>query len=154
MGDKASQTPEGSTETPRLKINGDSLFLQNSDHPGMVLVTTPLTGSNYMSWSRSINLALGAKEKLGFLNGRYEKPIQDSVDYDKWIRADCMVTSWILNSISKDRVEALLYANSARELWLQLEERFGEWFGPLLYQLQRGIYFTRKYVCYEVFHKA
>lgn len=28
-----------------------------------------------------------------------------------------MVISWILNSISKEIVEAFLYANSAKELW-------------------------------------
>ena len=28
-----------------------SMFLHNSDNPGMVLVTAPLTGSNYLTWS-------------------------------------------------------------------------------------------------------
>ncbi|KAK9128485.1 hypothetical protein Syun_017282 [Stephania yunnanensis] len=31
----------------------DSLHLQNSDHPGMILVTNSLTGLNYLTWSRS-----------------------------------------------------------------------------------------------------
>lgn len=51
---------------------------------------------------------------------------------------DCMMTSWILNSISKE-IEAFLYTNCASELWHELEERFGECNGPLLYQLQREI---------------
>ncbi|KAK4386184.1 hypothetical protein Sango_2489000 [Sesamum angolense] len=50
-----------------------------------------------------------------------------------------MVVSWILNSISKDIAEAFLYATSARDLWLELESRFGESNGPLLYQIQREI---------------
>ncbi|XP_031287087.1 uncharacterized protein LOC116145785 [Pistacia vera] len=50
-----------------------------------------------------------------------------------------MVTSWILNSNSKEIVEAFLYTTSARELWKELEERFGERNGPLLYQIQREI---------------
>ncbi|KAL0293766.1 UNVERIFIED_CONTAM: hypothetical protein Sangu_3231500 [Sesamum angustifolium] len=32
-----------------------------------------------------------------------------------------------------------MYAKSARTLWLDLEERYGECNGPLLYQLQREI---------------
>ncbi|KAL2246497.1 UNVERIFIED_CONTAM: hypothetical protein Sindi_2502000 [Sesamum indicum] len=47
--------------------------------------------------------------------------------------------SWILNSLSKDIVESFLYAASARDLWLELESRFGENSGPLLYQIQREI---------------
>ena len=35
-----------------------SMFLHNSDHPGMVLVTAPLTDSNYLTWSRSMKIAL------------------------------------------------------------------------------------------------
>ncbi|KAL2246173.1 UNVERIFIED_CONTAM: Retrovirus-related Pol polyprotein from transposon RE2 [Sesamum indicum] len=40
---------------------------------------------------------------------------------------------------SKDIAEAFLYAKSARELWLELESRFGESNDPLLYQIQRDI---------------
>lgn len=50
-----------------------------------------------------------------------------------------MVISWILNYISKDIVEAFLYANTAKELWDEIAERYGECNGPLLYQLQREI---------------
>lgn len=47
-----------------------------------------------------------------------------------------MVITWILNSISKDIAEAFLYTTSARNHWLDLEARFGESNGPLLYKLQ------------------
>ncbi|KAL0319697.1 UNVERIFIED_CONTAM: Retrovirus-related Pol polyprotein from transposon RE1 [Sesamum radiatum] len=57
----------------------------------------------------------------------------------QWIRVDSMVTTWILNSISKDIVEAFMYAKSSRTLWLDLEQRYGECNGPQLYQLQREI---------------
>ncbi|KAL0322268.1 UNVERIFIED_CONTAM: hypothetical protein Scaly_2523200 [Sesamum calycinum] len=34
-----------------------------------------------------------------------------------------MVTSWIWNSISKDILEAFMYASSSQELWLELQRR-------------------------------
>ncbi|KAL0417015.1 UNVERIFIED_CONTAM: hypothetical protein Slati_3533400 [Sesamum latifolium] len=83
--------------------------------------------------------SLGAKMKLGFINGKNQKPAEDSEDYEQWVRNDCMVTSWILNSISKEIVESFLYINSARELWIELEMHFGESNGPLIYQIQREI---------------
>ncbi|KAL0428397.1 UNVERIFIED_CONTAM: hypothetical protein Slati_3014500 [Sesamum latifolium] len=65
-------------------------------------------------------------------------PAENDVEYVDWKRADCMVISWLLNSISKDIVDAFLYMSLARELW-KLEERFGECNGPQLYQIQREI---------------
>ncbi|KAL0428232.1 UNVERIFIED_CONTAM: putative mitochondrial protein [Sesamum latifolium] len=55
------------------------------------------------------------------------------------ILVDSMVTTWILNSISKDIVQAYTYAKSSRNLWLDLEQRYGGCNGPLLYQLQGSI---------------
>ena len=70
-----------------------SMFLHNSDNPGMVLVTAPLTGSNYLTWSRSMKIALIAKHKLGFVNGKCIQPEMNSKEYESWLRADSMVIS-------------------------------------------------------------
>ncbi|KAL2245802.1 uncharacterized protein LOC105178618 [Sesamum indicum] len=117
----------------------EKLQLCGSDHPGMVLVSAPLTGNNYLNWSFGIKRALRAKMKLGFINGTSIKPNIDDSFSEQWIRVDSMVTTWILKSISKDIVEAFMYTKSFRSLWLDLEQRYGECNGPQLYQLQRQI---------------
>ena len=86
-----------------------------------------------------MKIALIAKQKLGFVNGKCVHPDMNSKEYEGWLRVDSMVISWILNSISKDIVDAFLYANTAKELWDELGERFGECNGPLIYQIQREI---------------
>ena len=48
-----------------------------------------------------------------------------------------MVTSWILNSISKELVDGFIYTASARDLWQEICERFGECNGPMIYELHR-----------------
>ena len=48
--------------------------LETSDNPGVLLVTEPLTTENYPTWSRAIQRALRAKNKLGFINGNISKP--------------------------------------------------------------------------------
>ncbi|KAL0313449.1 UNVERIFIED_CONTAM: hypothetical protein Sradi_5744200, partial [Sesamum radiatum] len=118
---------------------GDSehLRVQASDNPGSVLVSNLLDGTNFLSWSNSIRIALGAKMKLGFINGKNPRPSETAEEYEQWIRADCLFLSWLLNSMSKDTVESFLYINTARELWLELEARFGVSNGPMIYQLQR-----------------
>ncbi|KAL0463444.1 UNVERIFIED_CONTAM: Retrovirus-related Pol polyprotein from transposon RE1 [Sesamum latifolium] len=86
---KAESTGTSSGGT-RAKDGDDFLQLQSSDHPGMVLVTTPLNGRNFLAWSRAVKIALRAKLKLGFITGECKKPAADSEHYRQWIRADCM----------------------------------------------------------------
>ncbi|KAK4390694.1 Retrovirus-related Pol polyprotein from transposon RE2 [Sesamum angolense] len=117
----------------------EKLQLHGFDHPGMVLVSAPLTGNNYLNWSFGVKRALSAKMKLGFIDGTSIKPNANHPHFEQWIRVDSMVTTWILNSISKDIVEAFMYTKSSRNLWLDLEQRYGECNGPQLYQLQREI---------------
>lgn len=84
-------------------------------------------------------IALRAKDKLGFVNGKCEMPNEDGTDLEKWLKADSMVMSWILNSISKNIAESFLYMSSIKELWDELAQKFGESNGPQLYQITRNI---------------
>lgn len=63
-------TTGGNATGNRLQDESGGLQLQNLDHPAMSLVSTPMNGSNYLSWSRAVHIALGAKMKLGFINGK------------------------------------------------------------------------------------
>ena len=58
-------------------------FLSSSENPGNILVTQPLLGmKNYQSWSRAMILALIAKKKIGFVEGKITKPYLDSPLYE------------------------------------------------------------------------
>ncbi|GJZ52807.1 retrovirus-related pol polyprotein from transposon TNT 1-94 [Tanacetum coccineum] len=92
----------------------DPLYIASSDHPGMVLTNTPFNGSNFHGWSRNVKMALGAKLKLGFIDGSCSKHGVDDVD-------------------------AFLYAQSPHELWQEIRERYGRSNGPLIYQLEREL---------------
>ncbi|KAL0310000.1 UNVERIFIED_CONTAM: hypothetical protein Sradi_5942300 [Sesamum radiatum] len=137
------------TVNERLREDADFLQMHGIENAGMTIVTAPMDGTNYLAWSRAIKLALRGRMKLCFIDGTSLKPDHGHENYDKWIRVDSMVQTWILNSISKNIVGAFLYTKTSRELWLDLEERYGESNGPLVYQLQREItlYFTRFTVC-------
>ncbi|KAK4381127.1 hypothetical protein Sango_2997800 [Sesamum angolense] len=64
--------------------------LQSADHPGMGLVSISLDGTNYLSWSRAVRLALGAKQNLGFIDGKCIKPVANTEDLEQWQHADYM----------------------------------------------------------------
>ena len=73
--------------------NEDVFNLQNADHPGMVLVSVPLAENNLLPWSKVVKIALGAKAKLGFIDGTIDPPSQNSTLYAGWRKVDYMVLS-------------------------------------------------------------
>ncbi|KAG8646332.1 hypothetical protein MANES_10G147201v8 [Manihot esculenta] len=50
-----------------------------------------------------------------------------------------MVTIWIFSSLSKELIDAFIYAPSSQILWEEIKERFGQSNGPLLYQIKQEI---------------
>ncbi|KAL0394984.1 UNVERIFIED_CONTAM: hypothetical protein Slati_4464600 [Sesamum latifolium] len=72
-------------------------------------------------------------------DGRSVRPADDSDELDEWIRTDYMVITWILNTVSKEIVHAFIYVFSARNLWLELEARYGGSNRPMIYNLEREI---------------
>lgn len=119
--------------------SGDHLHLQNSDHLGMKLVTTPLTDKNFNSWSQSVVIVLGAKWKLGFVDGSCEKSSGAFEDLEQWKCVDCIVTSWSLNSMAKEILEAFPYVSSSAQLWTEIKERYEEANGPWFINLEEKL---------------
>ncbi|XP_070049458.1 uncharacterized protein [Nicotiana tomentosiformis] len=85
------------------------LYMHPSDNPGAMLVSVPFNGVGYRSWRRSVLRALSMKNKVGFINGECKKPDPDSQKLRLWERCDDMVTSWILNSLSKEIADSVEY---------------------------------------------
>ena len=72
-------------------------------------------------------MALTAKNKVGFVNGLIEQPKDESLPaYNAWVCCNTMVISWLLNSLSKEIASSVIYANTAREIWEDLKERFAQ----------------------------
>uniref|UniRef100_A0A803QNN8 Retrotransposon Copia-like N-terminal domain-containing protein n=1 Tax=Cannabis sativa TaxID=3483 RepID=A0A803QNN8_CANSA len=65
-------------------------FLSTGDHPGLVLVSAPLTGPNFQSWRRAISMAFAAKNKTAFLDGSLPKPIPSDHAFCSWTRCNNM----------------------------------------------------------------
>ncbi|XP_076947533.1 uncharacterized protein LOC143619507 [Bidens hawaiensis] len=101
--------------------SSNPLYIHPSDHPGMLLVSKVFDGSGFGAWKRAISIALSAKNKLGFVNGEIEAatvPIQRQT----WQRCNNMVISWLLNALSKDISESVLYAQTANQIWKELND--------------------------------
>lgn len=120
--------------------SGNSVMNANqNDNTGMILVTAVFNSENYLAWSKSNQRDLIAKEEINFILKDDATPEENFAGYQNWRKIDCLVTSWILNSVSKDFAEAFLHTTTSRSLWKELAERFGGSNGPRLFQLKSEI---------------
>lgn len=113
------------------------LHLHSSDNPGMKLVSDPFDESGFSNWKRSMTIALSARNKLGFVDGSLTQPESNSASYKSWSRCNDMVISWILGALSKAIGRSVIYCNSAHQMCLELEERYGISSGAQLFGLQK-----------------
>ncbi|KAM6577590.1 hypothetical protein CsatB_029427 [Cannabis sativa] len=97
-----------------------------------------LKGSeNYSTWRRSMLIALVARNKVKFVNGKLPQPDEDHDDYDSWCRCNNTVISWILHAISDEIADNIMYHDNAAEIWAELHERFTEKNAPRIFEAKK-----------------
>ncbi|XP_076925997.1 uncharacterized protein LOC143589015 [Bidens hawaiensis] len=82
--------------------------------------------------------ALSAKNKLGFINNTLTMPVNE-LHLVIWQHCNDMVISWILNTLSHDIRDSVLYAETTQVLRHELNTRYGQENGPKFYQLQKNL---------------
>ncbi|XP_021979968.1 uncharacterized protein LOC110876096 [Helianthus annuus] len=101
----------------------------------MILVSKQFDGIGFGTWKRAMSIALSAKNKLGSVDGTITSAANPSL----WSRCNDMVISWIINTLSRDITESVLYVQSVAQLWTELNDRYGQGDGAKLYQLQKSL---------------
>ena len=105
-----------------------------------VLVSQPLFGpKNYLSRSRAVFLSLSGRNKFGFLDGSISTPDLSHPLYNAWHRANTTILSWMVNSLSKDLATSVMYIHTARELWIDMHDRFSQPNVPRFFEIQKEI---------------
>ncbi|CAH9095329.1 unnamed protein product, partial [Cuscuta epithymum] len=79
--------------------------------------------------------ALYAKNKFGFVNGDIPMPKSDSPYFPYWQRANAMVKAWLNSSMEIELRQSVKF-KTAREIWIDLKERFEKESAPRAYELR------------------
>ncbi|XP_061360732.1 uncharacterized protein LOC133304687 [Gastrolobium bilobum] len=134
----SSATNATPSSTP-MEDSASPYYLQNGDHSGLILVTHSLSGPNFNSWNRVMLIALTTNNKVCFVDGSLLRPEASELLFAAWNQCNSMVTSWLLNSVSKEIVDSLMYFSTAYDLWEDLRVRFHQANGPRIFQLKQQI---------------
>ncbi|XP_056690289.1 uncharacterized protein [Spinacia oleracea] len=131
MGDHSNTTPNQDITSP--------FYLHPTDNTANQLVSIKFKGDGYGDWKRSMMISISSKNKLGFINGTLTKPDVDHPTYHAWMRCNDMMISWLLFNLDSTIAKSVLYFQTAREIWLDLEDRFGFISGPQLFSLEQQV---------------
>lgn len=135
-------------EPPRRTTNAeDPLLLPANESASKVLVSPPLTASNYNSWSRSMTMALKVRNKWGIISGAIPVPASSDPEYEAWERCNILVSTWIINSLSPSIAQSVMYFDLAENIWEDLKNRFSQVDAHRISDLQDEIYSLRQGAC-------
>nr|GMD71467.1 Integrase, catalytic core [Ipomoea batatas] len=119
-------------------------YLHASDAPGQVYVAELLRDGNYGEWVNDMRDALFAKNKMSFVDGTLIMPTPDSPYLQQWMRCNAMVKGWLKSAMDKDIRGSVRFAITARDIWRDLEERFGKESAPRAFEIRRAVTLLRQ----------
>ncbi|XP_019425084.1 PREDICTED: uncharacterized protein LOC109333961 [Lupinus angustifolius] len=112
----ASQQQQQLQTTDSSENPTNSYYPHPGEYPGIALVTPPLDGNNYHSWSRSMRRALSSKNKFKFVNGSIQAPQETDPNFDSWETCNTMIISWITRLLTQQIAQNIVYIEVAQEL--------------------------------------
>ncbi|XP_019198085.1 PREDICTED: uncharacterized protein LOC109191867 [Ipomoea nil] len=136
----ASQVHANQTPVHRIDEFDDPMYLHITENPNMILVSPPLSEHNYATLSRSIKIALGVKNKFGFVSGAVPTPERSDSKYPAWKRCNDIVCAWILKSLNSTIAESVLYFEIAEDIWNALKKRYSQADLHKIAEIQNEIY--------------
>ncbi|GJV79312.1 putative RNA-directed DNA polymerase [Tanacetum coccineum] len=105
----------------------DPLFLHCNDTNGVPIIGFKHEGTeNYKVWKAAIPIAIHTKNKLGFINGKIPRPIEEGFMQEQWDRCNSVVLNWILGYVSQDVFMGQVFSKNAKTVWDELEETYSK----------------------------
>ncbi|XP_056692183.1 uncharacterized protein [Spinacia oleracea] len=127
---------------PNLPPNQDPssiYYIHPSDANSTQLVSFKFDGEGFTGWRRSMLLALSAKNKIGFVDGSIAKPDIGTAECKAWERCNDLVCTLVLGNLSEVIVKSVMFLKSARDVWLDLEDKFGFSSMAQVYSLEKKL---------------
>ncbi|CAL1402205.1 unnamed protein product [Linum trigynum] len=116
------------------------LYLHPSENPGQLFGSDLLTDSNYSEWVNDMTETLIAKNKLVFVDGSFPRSkAGPGIKDDAWGRCDATVKGWLKTAMSKEVRNSVRAARTARDIWADLQQRFGKGSATRAYELRMSI---------------
>jgi hypothetical protein len=102
----------------KLGISGDNLSLQISP--------VKLDGSNFLAWSGSCLSFIQVRGLQGYITGDRIRPEALDPTYNQWESENCLVMSWLINSVQPHIARGYLLLNTAAKIWSAASQTYSQ----------------------------
>ncbi|KAL7600721.1 hypothetical protein Lser_V15G25012 [Lactuca serriola] len=116
------------------------LYLGSSNNPNALLILNVFTRIGFSTWKRSMIITLFAKNKLTFVYLSSQKPSDVYPLLPNWSRVNSMIIRWLLNPFHRNIAESLIFLPIANDIWEELNSRYEQDNGSLIYHIQHQLY--------------
>ena len=114
-------------------------FLNSQFNPTLnSAISIKLDRDNYSVWRSQVIPAINGHNLRGFINGTKQCPPEfvetvnsegvkeraHNFEYDRWMREDQLLLSWLLSSLSTTILRSMTRITTSRGVWSALESRF------------------------------
>ncbi|XP_010687129.1 uncharacterized protein LOC104901275 [Beta vulgaris subsp. vulgaris] len=135
----ASTEANANVKVDPSTVLGSVYYIHPADSSNTKLVHVLFDGNSYNDWKRSIMLGLSSRNKLGFVDGSLKCPAPTDVDYKAWQRCNDLVLGWLLFSLEKNVAKSVWFCKTAKDLWKDLEERYGHTSATQQFTLEQSL---------------
>lgn len=115
---ETSQIPSLSTPTIVHTAITENTSLQITSHK--------LNGKNFLPWSRSVQMVIRGRGKLGYLLGQKQRPDENDPAFQTWDAENSIVMAWLVNSMEPNIGQTYLFYQTAAELWEAVKETYSD----------------------------
>ncbi|XP_075104070.1 uncharacterized protein LOC142178446 [Nicotiana tabacum] len=84
-------------------------------------------------------MSLSTRNKIGFTDGSCPRPSVTSPLYKAWDRCNNLVRTWILTALTMQIKNSVLHSKSAKDMWDDLRDKYGQPNGAQIYQLKKDL---------------
>ena len=132
--------PNGSGSNNNYPDPDDPLSLQPNDISSITIINFKLTGTiDYQTWATATERALTIRNKTGFINGKIVRPTDSENKVVKWDRANAVVISWLLASMTESISSAYVLSQNANTLWTELKQTYEKINGSVIFNTYQKI---------------
>jgi transposase InsO family protein len=105
-----------------------------------------LDGRNYVEWSLNAQNKIRDRKRWGYVTGTKAAPKdQKSEEYETWEDENCLVKSWLLDSMTKETRFLFIRLATAKEIWETVKETYSvNQDASRAYQLYREVISTQQ----------
>ncbi|XP_075473306.1 uncharacterized protein LOC142504306 [Primulina tabacum] len=76
-----------------------------------------LDGSNYALWSQVVEMYISGKDKLGYITGDSEQPLETDPSFRKWRTENAIVKGWLINSMDPSLIGNFIRFPTVKQVW-------------------------------------